>query len=275
MQNSYHITASPKEIQNWKGSQLRCLMLTSMKRDQLKELLTELITNGKGAPKTLNIPPDYKIYPQGFLDAREIELDKVRIPIAGSPDYCQQLFDWWLEKHAKTPVWDIACTAEIDGKPGLILVEAKAHIGEMKEQDELQAGEDSPNRDKIIKALEEMNSAYSLKLSHQHDYQMSNRLAWSLKLASLGIPVVLIYLGFRNADEMANNKKDNLLDSQDKWIKEVRSHSERIGFDGWNSPLQALADKDSPKIPPRKVYPLIRSLDLQPGTMEMKITLQM
>jgi hypothetical protein len=33
-------------------------------------------------------------------------------------------------------------------------------------------------------------------------YQLSNRFAWSWKIASLGMPVVLVYLGFLNADEM-------------------------------------------------------------------------
>ena len=33
-------------------------------------------------------------------------------------------------------------------------------------------------------------------------YQLANRFAWSWKLATLGKPVVLVYLGFLNAIEM-------------------------------------------------------------------------
>jgi len=31
---------------------------------------------------------------------------------------------------------------------------------------------------------------------------MSNRFAWAWKLSELGIPVILVYLGFLNAEEM-------------------------------------------------------------------------
>ena len=33
-------------------------------------------------------------------------------------------------------------------------------------------------------------------------YQLGNRFAWAWKIASLGVPVVLVYLGFLNANEM-------------------------------------------------------------------------
>ena len=41
---------------------------------------------------------------------------------------------WWLSvrKNANTPNWDIATTATIDGRDGLVLVEAKAHSNELK-----------------------------------------------------------------------------------------------------------------------------------------------
>ena len=42
----------------------------------------------------------------------------------------------------------------------------------------------------------------SWSLSRDHHYQLSNRFAWAWKLASLGVPVVLVYLGFLGAEEM-------------------------------------------------------------------------
>ena len=39
-------------------------------------------------------------------------------------------------------------------------------------------------------------------LSPDSHYQISNRFAWAWKLATLHIPVVLVYLGFLNADDM-------------------------------------------------------------------------
>ncbi len=41
---------------------------------------------------------------------------------------------WWLvhERGANTPNWDIAAGCEIEGKTGVILVEAKANVPELK-----------------------------------------------------------------------------------------------------------------------------------------------
>jgi hypothetical protein len=39
-------------------------------------------------------------------------------------------------------------------------------------------------------------------ISRDSHYQISNRFAWSWKLTQLGIPVVLVYLGFLNASDM-------------------------------------------------------------------------
>ena len=41
-------------------------------------------------------------------------------------------------------------------------------------------------------------------LARDSHYQLSNRFAWAWKLAQLGVPVVLVYLGFLNATEMVD-----------------------------------------------------------------------
>ena len=41
-------------------------------------------------------------------------------------------------------------------------------------------------------------------ISRDSYYQLSNRFAWSWKLTTLGFPVVLVYLGFLDADEMVD-----------------------------------------------------------------------
>ena len=41
-------------------------------------------------------------------------------------------------------------------------------------------------------------------LSRDHHYRFSNRFAWSWKLATFGLLAVLVYLGFLNAQEMAD-----------------------------------------------------------------------
>ena len=39
-------------------------------------------------------------------------------------------------------------------------------------------------------------------LSRDSHYQLANRFAWAWKLADMGLPTILIYLGFLNAAEM-------------------------------------------------------------------------
>ena len=41
-------------------------------------------------------------------------------------------------------------------------------------------------------------------LSADRHYQLCNRVAWAWKLSNLGVPVVLVYLGFLNARDMAD-----------------------------------------------------------------------
>ena len=60
-------------------------------------------------------------------------------------------------------------------------------------------------------------------LSRDHRYQLSNRFAWSWKLASLGMPVVLLYLGFLNAQDMADDGP--LFRSEGEWTRVLRDHS--------------------------------------------------
>ena len=50
------------------------------------------------------------------------------------PEIHRKLTDWWLsvqQGSMTTPNWDIASTCTVQGKPGLLLVEAKAHANEL------------------------------------------------------------------------------------------------------------------------------------------------
>jgi hypothetical protein len=50
-------------------------------------------------------------------------------------DVWRELRAWWLahERGAMTPNWDIAVSCEIEDRPSLILVEAKAHVNELSD----------------------------------------------------------------------------------------------------------------------------------------------
>ncbi len=236
----------------WKGSQQRCLLITSMGKEKLQEILLKII--GEETVKKLGIKftDDFDYYPKGLINPNEIELDKVELPINVDFNYCKELNKWWLKKSAKTPTWDLVCNAEINGDQGLILVEAKAYEGELPEE-----GSDAkePNRSSIMGALKDVNDAYDYELSIDKCYQMSNRIAWGIKLASKGIPVVLIYLGFENTIEM-----DESLESWKEWDDAVRTHSKQIRFDDWEKEIPG--DKLC-KVNPSYFYPIIRAANVQ------------
>lgn len=140
--------------------------------------------------------------------------------------------NWWLEvvPKANTPNWDIASTCRINGKRGVLLVEAKAHDRELSK-----SGKPNPttsngtrNHDRIAIAIQQanddLNGFYpSWNLSRDSCYQLCNRFAWAWKLASLGVPVVLIYLGFLHAEEMAN--QGSPIEDHEAWSRIVKAHA--------------------------------------------------
>lgn len=146
----------------------------------------------------------------------------------------KELKNWWLAspKGANTLNWDIASTCTIDGKYGVILVEAKAHVSELtdeakgKKLSKQQAVNLNSfrNHQKIGRAINEARSALEpylpgINISRDSNYQLSNRIAFAWKIASLGIPVVLCYLGFLRAYEMGD-----FFESRNDWENCLRSH---------------------------------------------------
>lgn len=118
-----------------------------------------------------------------------------------------RLASWWLthRRGANTPNWDLLVTGQIDGLPGLILVEAKANWPELRVDGKALGAKPSKNsrenHEHIRKAIASAAEGWRevdprVTLSIDSHYQLANRLAFTWKLASLGIPVVLIYLGF-------------------------------------------------------------------------------
>lgn len=127
-------------------------------------------------------------------------------------EHQRQLKDWWLvhQQGAKMPTWDLVVTAkDAGGQDGLILVEAKAHATELRiggkdrptrETPEQQARSDA-NHQRIGEAIAEASRALQyavpgIALTCKTNYQFCNRVAVAWNLASQGVPVVLLYLGF-------------------------------------------------------------------------------
>ena len=114
---------------------------------------------------------------------------------------------WWLRhsRGANTPNWDIALSCDVEGQPGLILVEAKANVPELSDAGKRADVGASPNsrenHSRIGEAIDEARAALSpllpgISIGRDRHYQLSNRIAFAWRLASLGVPTVLVYLGF-------------------------------------------------------------------------------
>ena len=141
--------------------------------------------------------------------------------------------------NTRTPNWDVASTCTIEGKAGIVLIEAKAHDQELIKEEtgrkNMKAPVSGSARRNLLRidwairdasaALAE-NTGLSWALSRDWNYQMSNRFAWAWKLTDLGIPVVLVYLGFLGASEM-RDQGNPIADPAD-WETVVKHHSQAL-----------------------------------------------
>ena len=57
---------------------------------------------------------------------------------------------------------------------------------------------------------------------------MSNRFAWAWKLTELGMPVILIYLGFLDCAAMGDGPDQRPIVSQSDWQQLVEAHSQPL-----------------------------------------------
>jgi len=58
----------------------------------------------------------------------------------------------------------------------------------------------------VGKLVGNLRPRWKWQLSRDSLYQLANRFAWAWKIASLGVPVALVYLGFIAADQMKGRK---------------------------------------------------------------------
>lgn len=243
------VTFDKKDL---RGSRLRCLMLTAMPRNQVARCLTEMVQ-----PYGVVDASRDQWMPRGFLEPDEAKLGET----AGFLSAVQReiLTSWWLAvaDQANTPNWDIVSTCKLEGQQGLILVEAKAYDKELKQKDECNSS-NADNLEQIGKAIREANAGLNTilprwSLSRDSHYQLCNRFAWSWKIATLGVPLILVYLGFLNAEEMADRGQP--FHSTDEWVKMVRDHARKIVPDrAWNTSL---------KMNGTPMCALIRAVDLR------------
>ena len=223
-----------------RGSKPRCHLLMHGGRESVAQRLTGLIKPwGK-------VGPADKWMPNGFDDVKEVRLDKANDLLPS--DVRQTLRNWWLKVtsgNPNTPNWDIASTCTINGKPGLLLIEAKAHDEELRKEEkgkELRASASDGSRRnhrRIGKCIEEASAVLAKDtklpwgLSRDRNYQISNRFAWSWKLTELGSSVIMMYLGFLKAEEMDDMGRP--FADQEEWQALVKLHgSSLVPSEVWN-----------------------------------------
>lgn len=233
----------PRKAQ--RGSKPRCHLLTHGTRVQVAARLTTLM--GQWG----SVSPHDAWLPEGFEDATEAELPHT--PELLNPTIRSALARWWLPNDRlteRTPSWDIAATCTIDAQPGLLLVEAKAHSNELQDAGmrlDTRNAADPVARDAsnamIASAIAEANEALGTAtglawhLRVDSHYQLANRFAWSWKVAQLGVPVVMVYLGFVQAAEMTDRGVP--FESPADWERQLRAHAGATVPDViWGSPVE-------------------------------------
>ncbi len=229
------------------GSKPRCHLLTKGTDCEIAARLTSLIEPWGKVRLT------DRWMPSGFERCAEAQLHSANELLPDRQDR-ENLRDWWLAistERTATPNIDLASTCLVRGKEGLLLVEAKAHDAELRNEERGKpladhASDDSRrNHDHIDLAIRAANvflsdeTKLTWSLSRDSHYQMSNRFALAWKLTELGIPVILAYLGFISCEEMGKGEKQRPVSSQEEWEEMVRVHSRPLFPDEvWNRELR-------------------------------------
>jgi hypothetical protein len=236
------LDALPRNRQ--RGSFPRCLLFVDGNQTIVADKLTKLV----GLPDVYFEAKDFWM-PQGLpvpkandmWDMTAVEEAKLLDSIGKSRHFLsdqqrEELTKWWLAREARnTPNWDIASTCTIGERDGLLLVEAKAHEAELNQDgkplDKVASDSSKANHKRIGRAISAASAGLNTamagwNLSRDSHYQLANRFAWAWKLASMGVPVVLVYLGFICASEM-KDRGEPFADSAD-WSRVVLKHSRNI-----------------------------------------------
>jgi hypothetical protein len=216
---------------DFKGSRLRCLLLTNNAPDYVADFLNSLVS-----PHALVTTEDHWA-PRGFLNPDEAKLEET--PGFLSERDRAEITRWWLAQpgRANTPNWDLVSTCQIEDRRGLILAEAKAHEAEFS--DDRSGAKNPENIRQIENALAEATVAWNalasgFALSDNSRYQLSNRFAFAWKVAKMGTPIVLLYLGFLDVQEMEDGSRILLRDHA-QWRRCLLARSRgTIPEDAWD-----------------------------------------
>ncbi|SHG10190.1 hypothetical protein SAMN05444405_12341 [Bacteroides luti] len=210
-----------------------------------QQAMIKLISTSDFIPKLRNILNDdsiilseYEIFLPSKQVQKEVQLKNFLLD-KFSGELKTQIVNWWIAEKpqfSNTPNWDFISTCTVDGVKGLLLIEAKAHVQELKQEESgkrINNKSSELNHSKIEEAITqakaELNVVYpEIKISRDKCYQLSNRIAHAWWLANQGIPVVLVYLGFLNCEDM-NDCNRILFKKDEDWQECFRGHAKLVG----------------------------------------------
>lgn len=177
-----------------RGNRARALLLTDGDRQEVATRLARLASSGDGRidsyyPQGLDLPDRSRLVEhRDLLDA----------------DRRTQLRRWWQDGAGNLPVWDIAGSGLIKPRyarsstlrPGLWLYITYGTSYDLAEADPDEPGM-RPRADRAI-AESSLSSGCDLSLL---PHRIGKRLAVAWKLATLGVPSVVTFLGFEQCTE--------------------------------------------------------------------------
>jgi hypothetical protein len=230
------ITIADLKPREQRGSRARCLLMTTGSREMVAARLTALVE-----PFAMVDPARHTWMPGGVDAPREARLGEAPHFLASG--HREQLLAWWLavRQRANSPNWDLAATATIGGREGLVLIEAKAHSGELSRSG--CAATNMYNARQITRAIQEANAELNgvlpgWSLSAATHYQLANRFAVGWRIATLGVPVVLVYLGFLDAEELTGTGRE-VFRSEAGWDEALRGHARgTVPADAWERAIR-------------------------------------
>lgn len=158
------------------------------------------------APAGIALTAQDAHHPRGHADASEWELPRFCQDSPFSVNADAAFNGWWVRYDGTLPTWDLISTCTMSGRPGILLIEAKAHESELdsrgKGLPDSASDRSKENHYLIGRCIDEVCEAMTagadrrIAISARSHYQLSNRVAWAWRLAQHGVPVCLFYLGF-------------------------------------------------------------------------------
>ena len=190
--------------------------------------------------------PDYIINMNALLSQvnASVSTDDIRIPdppnntnegdFTSLPEFVHPFLSndkssiWWKNalKNYSPYCWDLVSTCTVNGKKGLLLVEAKAKKGELITAANLQVPDENLERSYLVANKDLSKISPDAKLSSIICRQMSNHIYRAWFLARSGIPVILLYLGFHF------EKGNRVFNSANDWRNYFLRGARKIGING-------------------------------------------